>query len=149
MAYSTLGWFADPLLPSMMRGSNAEFAELLFHELAHQRLLGEGRIDDDIFDNELLTDLTALYFGFGVFVSNNTHKSTGELNKWPGTDLHRPEYLSEPMIGYALALLAWHRDEARPDWAKHLGWTPRSVFRSALRYLATTGDCSFLPVRFR
>ena len=41
-AYSTLGWFADPLLPSMMRGSNAEFAELLFHELAHQRLYIKG-----------------------------------------------------------------------------------------------------------
>lgn len=119
------------------------------HELAHQRLLGEGRISRDIFDNELLTDLTALFFGFGVFIANNTHKSTGALSHWPGNDLRRPEYLSEPMIGYALAVIAWHRDESRPPWSKHLTWTPRSVLKHALKYLDRTGDCTFLPVRLR
>lgn len=42
-AYSTLGWFSDPLLPSMMHGSDASFAEVLFHELAHQRLYVNDR----------------------------------------------------------------------------------------------------------
>lgn len=37
-AYSTLGWFSDPLLSSMMRRSDIELAGTLFHELAHQRL---------------------------------------------------------------------------------------------------------------
>jgi len=41
-AYSTLGWFADPLLPSMMRYGDVEFAETLFHELAHQKLYING-----------------------------------------------------------------------------------------------------------
>ncbi|MFT5655902.1 MAG: putative aminopeptidase [Arenicella sp.] len=41
-AYSTLGWFADPLLPSMMRYGAADFAETLFHELAHQQLYING-----------------------------------------------------------------------------------------------------------
>ena len=44
-AYSTLGWFADPLLPSMMRYGNTEFAETLFHELAHQKLYINGDSD--------------------------------------------------------------------------------------------------------
>ncbi len=44
-AYSTLGWFADPLLPTMMRGSDAGFAEVLFHELAHQQLYINGQSD--------------------------------------------------------------------------------------------------------
>ncbi len=44
-AYSTLGWFSDPLLPSMLRGSDASFAEVLFHELAHQRLYINNRSD--------------------------------------------------------------------------------------------------------
>ncbi len=30
-----------------------------------------GRADRDAFDNELLTDLTAVYHGFGVFLANN------------------------------------------------------------------------------
>lgn len=37
-AYSTLGWFDDPLLLSMMRYGVADFAETIFHELAHQEL---------------------------------------------------------------------------------------------------------------
>jgi len=44
-AYSTLGWFADPLLPSMMRYGDAVFAETLFHEIAHQQLYINGDSD--------------------------------------------------------------------------------------------------------
>lgn len=41
-AYSTLGWFKDPLLDTMMRGSDIRLAATLFHELAHQRLYISG-----------------------------------------------------------------------------------------------------------
>ena len=37
-AYSTLGWFDDPLLSTFMDMSETEFVELLFHELAHSRV---------------------------------------------------------------------------------------------------------------
>ena len=37
-AYSTLGWFDDPLLDTMLRGSDIRLTGLLFHELAHQVL---------------------------------------------------------------------------------------------------------------
>jgi predicted aminopeptidase len=35
-AYSTLGWFDDPVLSTFIRYPDAELARLLFHELAHQ-----------------------------------------------------------------------------------------------------------------
>ena len=35
-AYSTLGWFADPLLNTFIGGSEGQLAGLIFHELAHQ-----------------------------------------------------------------------------------------------------------------
>ena len=54
-AYSTLGWFSDPLLPSMMRHGDAQFAETLFHEMAHQRLYIKG--DSDF--NEAFASLVA------------------------------------------------------------------------------------------
>jgi hypothetical protein len=127
----------------------ADLVGIMAHELSHQRLLGEGRIMRSTYDNELLTDLTAVYHGFGIFLANNPRKSTGELKHWPGTELHRPEYLSEPMLGYALALIAWFRDEDWPDWAKHLRWAPRAVFKQGLRYLQKTADSSFKPVRLR
>lgn len=47
-AYSTLGWFDDPLLNTFIQWPTARLAELLFHELAHQRLY----IADDSAFNE-------------------------------------------------------------------------------------------------
>ena len=37
-AYSTLGYFADPVLSTMVNGGEQYVASLLFHELAHQKL---------------------------------------------------------------------------------------------------------------
>jgi predicted aminopeptidase len=44
-AYSTLGWFRDPVLNTFLRRDEAELAELLFHELTHQRLYISGDTD--------------------------------------------------------------------------------------------------------
>ncbi|MBI3877271.1 MAG: aminopeptidase [Verrucomicrobia bacterium] len=44
-AYSTLGWFSDPVLNTFIRDPEHELAELLFHELGHQRLFVSGDTD--------------------------------------------------------------------------------------------------------
>lgn len=41
-AYSTLGWFDDPLLNTMIHWPEPELAGLLFHELSHQVLYVDG-----------------------------------------------------------------------------------------------------------
>jgi predicted aminopeptidase len=41
-AYSTLGWFHDPVLNTVINRPLAEIAGLIFHELAHQRLYVQG-----------------------------------------------------------------------------------------------------------
>ncbi|MGI9259882.1 MAG: aminopeptidase, partial [Gammaproteobacteria bacterium] len=41
-AYSTLGYFADPLLSSMLTGDEVYIAGIVFHELAHQRAYIKG-----------------------------------------------------------------------------------------------------------
>src|SRR4051812_33133300 len=41
-AYSTLGYFADPVLSTMIVGGDQYVASLLFHELAHQKLYIKG-----------------------------------------------------------------------------------------------------------
>lgn len=41
-AYSTLGWFDDPVLNTLMRGSEWYTASIIFHELTHARLYVPG-----------------------------------------------------------------------------------------------------------
>ncbi len=41
-AYSTLGWFKDPLLDTFIHWPDADLANLLFHELAHGRVWVNG-----------------------------------------------------------------------------------------------------------
>lgn len=41
-AYSTLGWFRDPVLNTFIHQPPADLAETLFHELAHQRVFVKG-----------------------------------------------------------------------------------------------------------
>ncbi|MBZ2189758.1 aminopeptidase [Alcanivorax sp. JB21] len=50
VAYSTLGWFADPLTTPMLAGDDAQIADLLFHELAHRRfyLKGDTRFNESL-----------------------------------------------------------------------------------------------------
>ena len=119
------------------------------HELAHLRLQGEGRIMREVYDNELLTDLTVVFLGLGIFLANTPRIWDSQYKKWPGTSLNKPEYMTPPMFGYALAHLAWFRGEPRPAWAKHLHLNARPDFRQALRFLFETGRSEFKPKRLR
>ena len=51
-AYSTLGWFNDPLLNTFIHRNEADLAGLLFHELAHQVLYVSG---DSAFNESFAT----------------------------------------------------------------------------------------------
>lgn len=51
-AYSTIGWFADPLLNTFIHYPEPELARLLFHELAHQIVYVT---DDTVFNESFAT----------------------------------------------------------------------------------------------
>lgn len=113
------------------------------HELAHMRLMGEQRIDPERYDNELLTDLTAVFHGFGIFLANSPRAWLCDMSHWPGTVFPRPEYMTLQMLTYALAHAAWHRRERRPEWLRHLRPDARVCFRQSLHYLWETDDSRF------
>lgn len=51
-AYSTLGWFSDPMLNTVMHYSDEDLAGLVFHELAHQMIYVKG---DSVFNESFAT----------------------------------------------------------------------------------------------
>jgi hypothetical protein len=115
------------------------------HELAHLRLLGEGRLTGGEFDNELLTDLTVVFHGLGLFLGNSPRNWDGQYSTWPNSVLKRPEYMTPPMYGYALAHAAWLRGDTKPEWARFMSLELRSIFKQSLLYLSKTGDSKFHP----
>jgi hypothetical protein len=131
--------FVDPML----------LVGTIAHELAHVRLLGENRISVNAYDNELLTDLTVVFFGLGIFLANAPRAWLSGFTVWPGSDLKKPEYMTAPMYAYALAHLAWHRGEQRPAWAKHLHFHVRANLKQGIRYLWKTADSKFVPWHIR
>lgn len=51
-AYSTLGWFSDPLLNTFIYAPEVELARLVFHELSHQIVYAR---DDTVFNESFAT----------------------------------------------------------------------------------------------
>ncbi len=56
-AYSTLGWFADPVLSTMLNWDRAQLASFVIHELAHQMLYVP---DDSKFNEAFATTVAKL-----------------------------------------------------------------------------------------
>jgi hypothetical protein len=87
------------------------------HELAHHLLLGSKRISESDPDHELVTDLTTVFFGMGIFNANDSVENRYRLNR-RGDEIGRLGYLTPATWGYALALCAWLRNECKPAWAR-------------------------------
>ena len=119
-------------------GNMVSLIATIAHELAHARLLGEGRIIPTRPDQEPLTDLLTVYLGLGIFNANarfdfRTTKTDGRSRGgWSTSNLG---YLTEPMFGYGLACFAWLRGEIRPRWSRYLDTNPRAYLKRGLYYL--------------
>lgn len=120
----------------------------LAHELSHLKLLGDGRLDGDALDNELTTDLCVVHHGLGIFLANSPRAWVSQLTTWPGTGLRKPEYMSAPMYGWALAHQAWLRGESRPPWFALLRGDSRACAKEGLRYLEKTKDSAFATAQW-
>jgi predicted aminopeptidase len=83
-AYSTLGWFDDPILSSMLQRDDQQLAAVIFHELAHQQLY----VSDDTAFNE----------SFASFVEQEGLRqwlaSRGELPADPSRSCRREQFVA-------------------------------------------------------
>ncbi|MFK7740724.1 MAG: hypothetical protein AB8H80_10405 [Planctomycetota bacterium] len=112
----------------------------LAHELCHALLLGGRHLKGDEEDGEPLTDLAAVFFGYGIFTANSLiRESSWHSAARSGWSVGRQGYLTFPIVGYALALHASLRAESRPRWGRYLRADARAPFRQGMRYLRQRG----------
>lgn len=106
----------------------------LSHEIAHIKILGEGRLKEN---DEYLTDLVTVFFGLGIFNANTAFKFYTDSDKWA---FSKQGYLTQQEWGYALALYAYIRKEKKPDWIKFLTPNIQSDFKKSEAYIYDNTD---------
>lgn len=112
------------------------------HELAHYKLLGEYRMEEN---DELLTDLTAIGFGLGIFMGNSYFKfSQWTGNTHQGWQMRKSGYLPEHVIAYAMAWLAHYRNED-VSWKHYLNKTIKKYFERSYEYIQRNQDAIIWP----
>jgi len=109
----------------------------LAHEIAHIKLLGENRMEEN---DEPITDLTTIFFGLGIFNANAAFQTFAD-SKYYGWS--KSGYLTQWEWGYALALFAYVRQEKQPDWANHLCKNVKADFKRSQHFISNNEDIIF------
>ncbi len=147
----TVGLYQDKDGRAIVQIEESQFDEPLSlvatfaHELAHVRLLGEHRLEKDEEDGEQVTDLLAVFLGFGVFMANSASRTNVFLGLVEGRESSRLGYLSDTELAYALAIVAWLHCEGKPPWANLLRPNVRQPMVEAIRWLTEEEGDSELP----
>jgi len=98
------------------------------HELSHQILLGENRIEEN---DEFLTDFTAIVYGFGIFIGNSRFQFTSEGFGWQSSS---QGYLPEQIIAYTMAWLSMKRNE-KTNYSQFLNKSLKKYFDQSIAWL--------------
>jgi hypothetical protein len=108
---------------------------LTAHEVAHHVTIADDPGLDQQAAGEVLADLAAVFFGFGVFQANSRIRWTFDL-RVGGLVMLKRNYLTLGETAYALAVLASLRGERSPEWARSLSRGARRALEQAQRCLA-------------
>jgi len=122
----------------LMLGDPESIVAALAHELAHIKLLYELKLD---FNDEMLTDLATVFFGFGIFSANNCFSFYKNEFAWGYRGLG---YLKQEEWAYSLAVWSFLRNDKNPSWIKHLNSTLKRDFKTSMNYVFKNPDKLFL-----
>jgi len=115
-AYSTLGWFDDPVLSTFIQYPESELARLMFHELAHQRLY----VKDDTRFNESFA-ATVEQAGVERWLAQNGNER--ERAVYARQQRMRREFVAL-LVKYRALLEQYYRQDLPPE-QKRLGKAQR------------------------
>lgn len=115
-AYSTLGWFPDPLLNTFIGGTDGQLAGLVFHELAHQVVYVGG---DTTFNESFATTVERV----GVQRWLKAHGTDASRQAYAEFSLRRAQFL-ELLLKYRARLQETYAgeigDEAKRERKRQL-----------------------------
>lgn len=106
-AYSTLGWFDDPVLSTMLNRDITDTARIIFHELAHQHTY----IKNDTDFNEAFAD-TVAQIGVRLWLESNGRRQ--ELARYDRDLIHEQEF-SQLVLEYKTRLDGLYRSGLTAD----------------------------------
>jgi hypothetical protein len=109
----------------------------LAHEIAHIKLLGENRMEEN---DETITDLTTIFFGLGIFNANAAFQTFNDSKSYGWS---RSGYLTQMEWGYALSLFAYIRKEQQPQWADYLCKNVKADFKQGQNFISANEDIIF------
>lgn len=109
----------------------------LAHELSHYVVATIKETPPAGWDDcEPITDLTAVFFGFGIFLANSAFSfKQWQDSQHQGWSARRQGYLSEESLSLALALFCASRGVPAEDVRKYLATNPKSYFKSYYKEL--------------
>lgn len=109
----------------------------LAHELSHFVLLGIKNIEFEGEENEWVTDLLTIAYGYGIFLGNTKFEfeqyQTGD--GWGGWHARTQGYLPQQIIAYSLAEIEYRKNSEIPDWIDYLKKEFRNDFIKSFEFL--------------
>jgi tetratricopeptide (TPR) repeat protein len=113
----------------------ALLVNVISHELGHVKLLGSNLIKVNETDMESLTDLSSIFFGFGIFMANTSITTD---DNW----MTKTGYFQSQIISYTNALLCYITEKNYEDYIPYLNENTKALFIGDSNYLKNTGDTS-------
>jgi len=107
------------------------------HELSHYKLIvGKGVILEGE-ENEWITDLLSIAYGFGIFIGNSKFEFSQfeSGDGWGGWQYSIQGYLPQQITAHAMAEIEIRKRSEMPNWTKFLKNDFKTDFEKSMNYL--------------
>jgi hypothetical protein len=114
----------------------------IVHELCHYVLIGLKEFSLEGEENEWLTDVLAIAYGFGIFIGNTKFEFSQwqSGDGWGGWQYSIQGYLPQQIIAHVMAEIEIRRTNSLPQWTNLLKGNFQKDFEKSMNYLLLIHD---------